>query len=538
MEKKISLLDCTLRDGCYIVNAEFGEPAIKGIIRKMEDAGAEIIECGWLKDSEYKQGTTFFHVPSDLEKYLEDTKKRAIYAVMIDWDRYDVDKLPPCDGKSVDAIRIVFPYGKHKEGIQVGMRIKEKGYKVYYQAANTLAYSNEDLVDLAKCINEADPVCLSVVDTFGAMYEDDLDRIVEVLDKNLDPKIKLGFHSHNNQQLSFALTIHFIRKLGKSSRSIVVDSSLCGMGRGAGNATTELVVSYLNRAEHRNYDMDAVLDAIDTYMPYFLENFEWGYSTPYFIAGMYCCHVNNIAYLLKNHRTNSKDMRGIIESLSPDERKKYDYDLLEAKYIQNQNRKVDDSIALEQLRQSIQNKSVLLLAPGKSLNLEKEKIDRYIQQQKPVIIEVNAVSPDYKGDYLFLINKIRYDYASSTYPREFAQMKKILLSNVKTEGDAGELVVNFSRVNKMGWKYFDNAVIDCLRLLDRLGVEKVAVAGFDGFMTHYNETYADKSLPTLVEKDWDALNKEIGDMFADFKQTADSVTEVEFITKSIFDCSK
>ena len=75
--------------------------------------------------------------------------------------------------------------------------------------------------------------------------------------------------------------------------------------------------------------MNQIMDAIDMYMQYFQENYTWGYSTPYFIAGMYCCHVNNIAYLLKNHRTNALDMRNIIESLSPEERRKYDYDLLE-----------------------------------------------------------------------------------------------------------------------------------------------------------------------------------------------------------------
>ena len=79
--------------------------------------------------------------------------------------------------------------------------------------------------------------------------------------------------------------------------------------------------------------MDSIMDAIDIYMEFFKENYEWGYSTPYFIAGMYCCHVNNIAYLLKNHRTSSRDMRNIIESLSQDDRKKYDYDLLEEKYL-------------------------------------------------------------------------------------------------------------------------------------------------------------------------------------------------------------
>ena len=43
---KPSLLDCTLRDGAYIVNSQFGDSAIRGIIDKPETSGAEIIEYG------------------------------------------------------------------------------------------------------------------------------------------------------------------------------------------------------------------------------------------------------------------------------------------------------------------------------------------------------------------------------------------------------------------------------------------------------------------------------------------------------------
>lgn len=536
MNKGISLLDCTLRDGCYIVNSMFGVPAIKGIIKKMQDAGVEIIECGWLKNQPHEVGSAFYHVPQDLEPYLLDRKDNVTYVVMIDWDRYDLSQLPERDGKSIDAVRVVFPHGKHLEGVEVGKQILEKGYDVFFQAANTLAYSNEELEELAETVNKVKPTCLSIVDTFGAMYEEDLERIVGVLERSLLPDIKLGLHSHNNQQLSFSLTTHFVKLMKNSKREIVVDASLCGMGRGAGNATTELVASYLNRKCARNYDMDAILDAIDMYLSYFLERYQWGYSTAYFIAGMYCCHVNNIAYLQKNHRAGAHDMRSVIESIPPEKRRAYDYNYLESKYIQNQAWKIDDGKVIELLGREMAGREVLIIAPGKSTITEKDAIDTYILKNSPLVIMANAINPAYKADYAFFINLIRYNYAKEIYPKEFAGMKKILLSNVKAEGAPEELVVNFSRVNKLGWKYFDNAVVDCLRLLDRLCVEKVALAGFDGFKNHYNETYADELLPTLnPDNKWDELNAEILDMFRDFKKVADHVTKLTFVTSSIFD---
>ena len=454
---------------------------------------------------------------------------------MIDWDRYNVENLPDYDGKSVDAVRIVFPHGKCREAVQIGKRSREKGYEVFFQAANTLAYSDADLSELAHEMNEFEPTGISVVDTFGAMYEEDLERILHVLDTSLKEKIQLGFHSHNNQQLSFALVMFFVKYLWNSRRNIFVDASLCGMGRGAGNATTELTVSFLNRKYNTNYNLDAVMDAIDMYMVGIQENNQWGYSTEYFIAGLYCCHVNNIAYLLKNHRTTAKDMRNIIESLSEEERKKYDYDLLERKYIENQNRLVDDEDTIRSLKKKIKNKTILLIAPGKSTVDEEVRIKQFIKKEKPVVIAVNALFPEYQFDYLFLSNKVRYDYAEYAYLEQFKNTQKIVLSNIKTQPEDGEWIVNYNRAIKRGWEHFDNAVICCLRLLDELRVDNIVVAGFDGFRTRYNESYADSNLPTLNGNiDWEQLNDEIKDIYWDFRKSTADLINISFLTESLF----
>ncbi len=536
MSGTINVLDCTLRDGAYITNSNFGDAAIRGIIQKLQDARINVIEIGWLKNNPHEKDSSYFHVPSDIVPYITKKKKGIVYTVMIDWDRYDTDILEDYDGRTIDAIRVVFPRGKHHEAIKVAKKIRGKGYRIMFQAANTLAYSDSELDDLAKCMNEFKPSSLSIVDTFGAMFFDDLERITKKLDGALLPEISLGFHAHNNQQLAFALGIRFVELLQKSDRDIMVDGSLNGMGRGAGNATTELVTSYLNRKHHGNYDLNAVMDAIDIYMSGYHEKYEWGYSTPYFIAGMYQCHVNNIAYLLKNHRTNAKDMRSIIESLSVEDRRKYDYDLLENKYLENQSRIVDDTASLEKLRKSIGTQKVLLVAPGKSTNTEEFKIKSFIKENKPIVIAVNALNPRYVFDYAIFINPARYEYAKNYHPEQMAATEKILLSNIKTEGESDETVVNYNLVIKRGWEHFDNAVIITLRLLNRIGIKDVIIAGFDGFKTKYNESYADANLPTLNPNgQWDKLNEEIKDMYRDFKKSIENSMHIRFLTESCFE---
>ncbi len=191
---------------------------------------------------------------------------------------------------------------------------------------------------------------------------------------------------------------------------------------------------------------------------------------------------------------------------------------------------------MEYLSHELEKRVVLLIAPGKTSETEKETINSYIRENHPVVIAVNAINPEYSFDYLFIINAIRYGYAKEIYSKQFYDTKKILLSNIKTAADENELIVNFNRVVKRGWEHFDNAVISLLRLLDKLHVKNVAIAGFDGFKHKYNESYADSSLPTLnPDNRWDELNDEIDNMFQDFRRMTSSTMNIKFITYSIFD---
>ena len=532
--KKIELLDCTLRDGAYINASIFGKDTIRGMIKRLQNAKVEIIECGWLKDAPHEYAdSSFFHVPDDLIPYIENKDPNVTYVAMIDFDRYNLDNLPVNNSKSIDAIRVVFPRGKAKEGLEVAKKIREKGYRIFCQAANTLGYTDYELLDLISRVNEVRPECISIVDTFGAMLPEDLERILSIFSHNLHPSVKIGFHSHNNQQLSFALTIEFVRKMTEQGRDIIVDSSLCGMGRGAGNTTTELITSFLNKRYYGNYDLDLIMDTIDMYMVPFQEKYTWGYSIPTYIAGMYCSHVNNIDYLLKKHRANAKEIRSVISSLNPEDRVKYDYDLLEEKYVENQNNEVDDESTLETLTNLLKDKEVLLVAPGKSSVDELDKVKSYIKEHHPVVIGVNAILKQYSYDYVFLMSKVRYDYAKESYKDIFNSTKKILLSNVKTKSLENEYIIRYERAIKRGWSHFDNPVICMLRLLNKLHVKNVAIAGFDSFSDKYNESYADPKLPTVhgVE-DWDKFNEELREIALDLINRTQFSLNVSSITSS------
>ncbi len=533
---RIELLDCTLRDGAYIVNGEFGDDIIVGIIKKLDAAKVDIIECGWLKDNPHKDGSVYYHVPEDSRQYMPVHRKSdAIYTVMIDWDRYNLDVLPERSEGTINAIRMVFPHGKHKQALANANKITSKGYMLFLQAANTLAYSDDELKVLAEDVNKTPAVSLSIVDTFGAMYPSDLERIYRVLDKELNSSIKLGFHSHNNQQLSFALCMHFMQLAANGKRDLVVDASLCGMGRGAGNATTELVASFLNRSFAGDYDMNEILDAIDLYLTRLKDGHEWGYSIPYFIAGIYCTHVNNIAYLRTHHKTLAKDMRIIIESIDPETRKKYDYDNLERIYLDYQNRKVDDELVMSELARAFEGRKTLLLAPGMTLKSEYERVRAYIDCKNPIVVAVNFVPEFYECDYYFFANALRYQYARDTCTEKLHKKPVIITSNIRTNVKK-EKIVNFNVLAKVGWRYFDNAAIMGLRLLSKLGVKDIAFAGFDGFPVGDSGLfYANRILQAELSPELKrAINEDVMSMLKDFRASDKGKTKLTFVTTSMY----
>lgn len=331
----IKVLDCTLRDGGYLVNSEFGDEVIKDIIRTLYRSNVDIIECGFLKDEPHKGGSTIFNCVSQISPYLPeerfDCKSSTSFVALADYSRYNVENLKPFDGKSIDGIRECFFKHEINEALKVAYKIKDKGYKVYIQPVDILGYSDLEILELIKKVNKLKPYAFSIVDTFGSMFKEDLERVFMLINNNLSDNIKVGFHSHNNMQLSFALSQEIIN-LSFGKRDVIIDSTLCGMGRGAGNTNTELLINYINSKFKGKYDLKEVLELIDKHMVEIYKKCTWGYSIPYFIAGVHNSHVHNISYLLEKENMNSNVLYDILKNVDPLDRKKYDYDNLDIIY--------------------------------------------------------------------------------------------------------------------------------------------------------------------------------------------------------------
>ena len=536
MNQHAKLLDCTLRDGAYLLDKKFGENNIRGIIAGLVKARVDIIEVGFFQNEGFGEGRTVYKNSADVKKYIPNDKHGTMFTVLADYSRYSIENLDEHDDCSIDGIRECFFKQERYKALDNCRRIKELGYKCFVQPVDILGYSDMELIDFIEKVNDIEPYCLSIVDTFGSMYQDDLRRVFEIIDHNLISTCRIGFHSHNNMQMSNALSQDFLTmSLGR--RDVVVDGTISGMGRGAGNTPTELIAQYMITKMGYNYDLDAILDIIDDYMDNIRTRCSWGYSTPFFVAGCYGAHVNNIAYLAQKNSIRYKDIRYILNKIGPIKRKRYDYDLLEKTYVDYLNADVDDSESLKELGVAVSGRNVLILLPGNSATSEYQRIRKYISDNNPVIISVNYIHKNVKPDYVYISNIRRYTYWQDI--PEYVKAKKLLTSNIKAEADnSDELIFSFNKLIKCGWEHLDNSGLMVLRLLDNFDLKSIAIAGFDGYdslsLNRRNYASEDIELANAAENP-SSVNEEIESMLKDYKENRSKDFPIKFITDSRFE---
>lgn len=529
----IRILDCTLRDGGRIVNCAFEDSYIKEMSYKLAAAKIDIVEIGFLRDwrnVNYQGNSTFF---TDVEQIVPfvDTTSNSMYVAFVDFGMFDFDTLRPFDGKSIHGIRVGFTrknfLNEKDEIVRCLHIVKDRGYKLFIQGVNSLAYSDKEMLEVIEMVNEIEPFSFGIVDTYGAMYADDVASIFNLINNNLTKGICIDFHSHNNYQLSFSLAQEMI-SLSYGKRDIIIDATLNGMGKVAGNLNTELIVDYLVRKCGMDYEFNLICDLIDDYIYPYKENYKWGYSIPALLSGIYQSHPNNVIYLTSKFRLQSRDIKNLISMIDPELRQRYDYDNIEKIYMDYTATKIDDIETIKSLKKMFGDKKILVIVPSSSINANKEKIDLYAQNKEVFTISVNFVDP--RADIAFYGNKKRYFNLKS----DRSNKPSIVASNI-TPDNQKDYVVNYYDLINTQYKYFENSTMMLLYLLRRIGVESICLAGFDGFKTDVKTNYINNSFQNDRHiEEFDSINKEIQEMMEEYIHSLKYKCNISFLTESLY----
>ena len=321
----IYISDCTIRDGGYLLNKNSDPASVQGVIEGLVRSGIDYIETGFLQDK-VEGETIVYRNSKDVRKFIPRERGVSEFVGFCDNSRYSVENLDECDGQSFKSLRISFAKHEYKSALKFCSMAEEKGYHVFVQPMDAVGYTFEEREKIIAEVNKFQPEALAIVDTFGAMYMKELEAIFKQMDEQLNKNIKIGLHTHNNLQLSCALTERLIELAHEADRNVVIDSSLFGMGRGAGNAHTEVIADYINKYVEKKYDIQILLETIREYIIPLKTKVHWGYDIPMFICGTSGAHVDNINYLKKREICSYEDMYNIIKGMDVEKRKRYGVD--------------------------------------------------------------------------------------------------------------------------------------------------------------------------------------------------------------------
>lgn len=530
--KNIKLLDCTLRDGGYVNDWNFGESTISCVFERLVNAGIDVIEIGFLDDRRPFDPNRTIQPNTKCydEMFAGCDKGDSMVVAMIDYGTCDISNIGPCEESFLDGIRIIFKKPKMKGAVEYARQIKEKGYKVFLQLVSITAYEDRDMLDLIDLANEAGVYAVSMVDTYGLMHKDDMLHYFNLLNKNLHPDMIIGYHSHNNFQLGYANEIEMIQQ--KTMRTLSVDGTVYGMGKSAGNAPLELLALYLNENCGTGYDMDQILEIIDVNIMRIYKEHYWGYSLLFYLAASNDCHPNYISYLLDKHTLSVKAINDIAGSIEKVKKLDYDKVYIEQLYQHYQEQTLFESGNLETLKAELSGKCILLLGPGRSLVTEDDRIKEYIADHAPAVISVNCVPKSYSPDYVFIGNAKRYSMLFRAFKNLQETCKVIATSNISSVGKPFDYVFSYDSVCGEDSMLSDNALVMVIKTMMMADCSEVTLAGFDGFSQQSVENYYDEYMDFTA--DYDQLSK-VNEKIKEFIRTLDGQIKINFLTASKYE---
>lgn len=298
--ESIKVLDCTIRDGGLVNKHDFSLEFVRRLYQYLSAAGVDYMEVGYKNSPDLfdpKEYGPWKFCEDDLLWKLKDgmPETKMKLAVMADVGRVNLDAIKPASESPYQMVRVASYVKNIDKGIELVNTFADLGFET---TLNIMAVSRDRGPGLDEALDQVEKECkadvLYLVDSFGNFYQEDIDQLARRYRSHTGKT--LGYHGHNNQQLAFSNTIQAIL-----NHIDFLDSSVSGMGRGAGNCCTELLLSFLKNPK---FDVRPVLDAIQELFLPLQQKFEWGYIIPQMITGSLNLHPKDA---IEVRKTEDKD---------------------------------------------------------------------------------------------------------------------------------------------------------------------------------------------------------------------------------------
>lgn len=321
----IKWLDCTLRDGGYQNLWDFPLNIVEDCIRAAHEAGAHRIEIGFrsIKERPYRGFSAF--TPDSILSCLE-LPDSAVLGVMV-----NTSELADESETLLERLGILFPKEsqKHLRFVRLATHVEEvehaglaadwlrsKGYEVGLNLMQASEMAFTELMRSLEGLPSESVDVLYLADSLGTMEPDEVKSTFQNLSQEWPGE--LGFHAHDNKGLALANTLAAL-----DSGATWVDSTITGMGRGAGNVRSELLVEHLfqgNRSLKSTNEMERL---IQEYFSPLQQALNWGPSGHYTQAAFASVHPTFVQELTTNSSYSQIEIRAVIDKLSESTSQRY-----------------------------------------------------------------------------------------------------------------------------------------------------------------------------------------------------------------------
>jgi 4-hydroxy 2-oxovalerate aldolase len=434
----VKILDCTIRDGGYINNWDFSLQVVKDIYRQLSRTGIDYIELGFRNSLVYnpKEDAYWVNCNEEILKEVKNGNSSLKVCVLVDFGKANVEHFLNASKSEIDLVRVAAHKHKIPEALQLLKKIQKKGYETSMQLMGYPQYSKSERTELIPLLKQHTPDFVYVADSYGSLLPDQIDSLVSpLLELNA---FKVGFHPHNNLQLAFANTLEAIK-----SGVHVVDATLYGMGRGAGNLPIEALLSTINELQdQKHFNINPALHCVDMYLLPLKKQYEWGYQLPYMVSGSCKCHGSYAKNLVDARRYSIEDIWEALSLIKLEKPVGFDKNIL-TNILNKSDFEFGSATKLEGTEDSPnyaqltipapaspkyanrhQGKPFLILANGPSLKKHQDQIQQFIKKNDPIILGANYLADTIIPHYHAFTNKKRF----VRYAETISDQSKALVS--------------------------------------------------------------------------------------------------------------
>lgn len=279
----VELLDCTLRDGGYYTSWDFDPITVRTYLSALSRLPIDHVELGYVNDPQPGYaGEFFFLAPERLAYARSLLRPDQKLVVMIDGKGTTPERMRPLFAHLaplVDMVRITVAPNAIGHGVALARALKEAGLKVGFNLMYLSTYQ-DNIGAISAAFEAADSFdSIALVDSYGGCLPSSVARLFRDLRQALPGKT-LGFHGHDNMSLAFANSLAAIE-----GGADVIDGTLVGMGRGAGNLRIETLLVHLDSASNASaLDYQALSSVIEPFEALRVVH-GWGTNLPYMISG-------------------------------------------------------------------------------------------------------------------------------------------------------------------------------------------------------------------------------------------------------------